>query len=90
MTPETVLQTEQDFETRILEEIDNEYHGGNTELVNSLEFAEESSDESIDEFKQWLKDMANQVKYPPYEGLFIRMLFRDFLYLQYTGETNEI
>lgn len=86
MTPDTALQTEKNFETKILEEIDNEYHDGKTELVDSLEL----TGESIDEFKQWLRDMVAEIKYPPYEGLFIRILYRDFLYIQHTnGEENE-
>lgn len=89
MTPETAL-TEKDFETRILEEIDNEYHNGNTKLIDALEFAGETCDKSIDEFKQWLKDVASEVEFPPYEGLFIRILYRDFLYIQHeNGEEDE-
>ena len=95
MIPETVLKnikTEilEDFEARILEEIDNEYHNGETKLIDGLEFDEESSDKSIDDFKQWLRDMASEVEYPPYEGLFIRILYRDFLYIQHKDKENEV
>lgn len=90
MTPETILQNEVDFETRILKEIDNEYHNGETDLVDALEFAIESDGKSIDEFKQWLRDIASEVDFPPYEGLFIRILYRDFLYIQHKDKENEV
>ena len=88
MTPETAL-TEKDFETRILEEIDNEYHNGETKLIDGLEFAGESDFESIDEFRQWLRDIVSEVQYPAYEGLFIRMLYRDFLYIRHKEKEED-
>lgn len=90
MTPETVLQNKEDFETRILKEIDSEYHNGETKLIDALEFAGKPYDKSVDEFKQWLWDMISEIEYPLYEGLFTRILYRDFLYIQHKEkEDNE-
>lgn len=72
-----IEQLEEEFEYKMIDIFDNRYHSD----INPLDLdEEEDEEENWDMFKQYLHDVANDIHNPKYEGVFIRLMYRDFIY----------
>ena len=77
---------EEEFEYKMMTIFDNKYHPD--WYIFALD-EEEDKEENWDMFKQYLHDVANDIHNPKYEGVFIRLLFRDFIYNNSLFEKEE-
>jgi hypothetical protein len=75
--------TEDEFEKEMIKVFDDRYHSDiKPEALDKAEL-----DETFwAAFKEYLHDVSNEIYNPSFEGSYIRLLFRDFIYNNYPFE----
>lgn len=81
-----MIKTEDEFEKEIIKIFDNRYHSDiKPEALDKAEL-----DEAFwAAFKEYLYDVFTEIYNPSFEGSYIRLLFRDFLYNNYPFEEED-
>lgn len=79
--------TEEEFEKEVINAFDDRYHFDIK--FSSLDKAENDERYWVN-FKEYLRDVSNELYDPRFEGSYIRLLFRDFLYNNYPFEESDM
>ena len=78
--------TEEEFAENIKRDFDNQYHSNIKK--EALDKAENDEEYWI-KFKQHLYDLSVEMYDPNYEGLFVKLMFRDYLYINYPFDKKD-
>ena len=68
---------EEEFEYKMVDLFDKRYHS-DTDIT--LLDEEEYSEDNLEKFKEYLRIVAEDMSNPMYDGVFIRLMYRDFIY----------